>query len=254
MLIQPMPQGDVLWENDRLKVDMIVERCAEKGEESMQQYAELRERLTERKAALEQRLKQSGELGMQEEKGTLSGSTGELSQYDNHPADTATDLYEREKDIALYEQMSREYEEIKQALDRMENGTYGICERTGEQIPYERLEANPTARTTVAYGNGQLPANRPVEEDVLESFDRYNFDESDDETEFDAEDAYQAVGRFNELDMVFEDASLDEEDELIGYVEEMEGFVSTGIEGYSGAENIQFQRNVHYDQYMNHLR
>ncbi len=124
-----------------------------------------------------------------------------------------------------------------------------FVKRLVAEIPYERLKAIPTARTIVTVAE-QHAGGRPSEEDVLEGFRKYNFDDRDDETEFDAEDAYQAVARFNDNSMVFEDASLDEEDELIGYVEEIEGFLSTGIEGYTGDENVQFQRNVHYDHYL----
>src|SRR6188472_1867983 len=77
----------------------------------------------------------------------LSDSTGELSHYDNHPADSGTELYEREKDMALHAQVRHELEEVQQALDRIEKGTYGTCEQTGKHIPLERLQANPTART-----------------------------------------------------------------------------------------------------------
>ncbi|PCI20489.1 hypothetical protein COB64_02100 [Candidatus Wolfebacteria bacterium] len=39
------------------------------------------------------------------------------------------------------------YNNIKDALKRMEDGTYGICEKGGEQIEADRLDANPAART-----------------------------------------------------------------------------------------------------------
>ncbi|WP_017727228.1 TraR/DksA C4-type zinc finger protein [Halalkalibacterium ligniniphilum] len=217
----------------------------------MRQYDQIQKQLQNRKEALAHRMRQAGELNVRAPSASASFSTGELSQYDNHPADTATDLYEREKDLALYEQMEREYEEVSYALEKIEQGTYGMCEVTGKPIPLERLEANPTARTIVEYGNGRLPKHRPVEEEVLTGFEQFHYDDDDAETEFDAEDAYQAVARFNENDMTFEDASLDDEDELIGYVEELEAFVSTGIEGYRGAEHVDFQRNVHYDHYLN---
>lgn len=212
----------------------------------MADYSKIKQQLMQQKKHIEERIKQDFR---DEEARTLSFSTGELSQYDNHPADTATDLYEREKDFALLEQLERQHEEVEHALQKFENGTYGICEATGKEIPYERLEARPTARTVVEMAEKRY-GGRPSEEDVLDGFRKYNFDDRDDETEFDAEDAYQAVARFNDNSMVFEDASLDEEDELIGYVEEIEGFLSTGIEGYTGDENVQFQRNVHYDHYL----
>lgn len=225
---------------------MFERHCFHLGEIKLTDYTKLEQQLLERKKTIQHRIKQDFK---DEQDRSLSFSTGELSQYDNHPADTATDLYEREKDFALLEQLEREHEEVEHALQKFKDGTFGICEVTGETIPYERLEAKPTARTIVAAAN-QRADGRPSEEDVLEGFTKYQFDEKDDETEFDAEDAYQAVARFNENSMVYEDSSLDEEDELIGYVEEIEGFLSTGIEGYTGGEDVQFQRNVHYDHYL----
>jgi RNA polymerase-binding transcription factor DksA len=40
-------------------------------------------------------------------------------------------------------------EEVNHALQKIKDGTYGICEKTGQAIPYERLEAVPYARMTV---------------------------------------------------------------------------------------------------------
>ncbi|WP_332690089.1 TraR/DksA C4-type zinc finger protein [Halalkalibacter lacteus] len=214
----------------------------------MTDYTQIKQQLLDRKAKVEERIQKHFQ---EEQSRTLSFSTGELSQYDNHPADTATDLYEREKDFALLEQLEREHEEIEHALAKFNHGTFGLCEATGEVIPYERLEANPAARTVVTVAEHNVTNDRPSEEDVLDGFKRFNYDNDDRETEFDAEDAYQSVAQFNENSMVFEDSSLDENGELVGYVEEIEGFLSTGIDGYTGDEDVVFQRNVHYDQYLN---
>ncbi|MED1602210.1 TraR/DksA C4-type zinc finger protein [Alkalihalophilus marmarensis] len=216
----------------------------------MRNWSKQKRQLEEMKKSLEARINSDDH---HESKHALSASTGELSEYDNHPADTATDLYEREKDTAIYAHLEKELADVNQALDKIENGTYGVCARTGRDIPIERLEANPTATTTVEEARAHIADDRPVEEEVLDSFGRYNYDDDDTETEFDAEDAYQSVARFNENSMIYEDASMDDGDELIGYVEELEGFLSTGIEGYTGDENVQFQRNVHYDHYMDEL-
>jgi len=42
--------------------------------------------------------------------------------------------------------LAQEMEAIREALIKMQKGTYGICERCGEEITYERLEALPLAR------------------------------------------------------------------------------------------------------------
>jgi RNA polymerase-binding transcription factor DksA len=76
-------------------------------------------------------------------------SSDELSSVDQHPADSATDTFEREKDDAIRSGLERELEEVDAALARVDTGTYGIDEETGEPISDERLEALPTARTNI---------------------------------------------------------------------------------------------------------
>jgi RNA polymerase-binding transcription factor DksA len=82
------------------------------------------------------------------------GEGTELSGYDQHPADNATETFEREKDLSILEQLEEELAELEAALARIDAGTYGVDEVTGEAIDPERLEAVPTARTNVdASGN-----------------------------------------------------------------------------------------------------
>ncbi|MDQ1000242.1 DnaK suppressor protein [Neobacillus niacini] len=74
---------------------------------------------------------------------------GELTSYDNHFADTATQLEEREKQKILHDTASNLLEEVNEALERIKRGTYGVCVDTGEPISYERLKALPYAKRTV---------------------------------------------------------------------------------------------------------
>jgi RNA polymerase-binding transcription factor DksA len=62
-----------------------------------------------------------------------------------------TDTHDRSRDLGLLEQYERELAEIEEALQRLEEGRYGICEVCGKPIPDERLEANPTARFDVEH-------------------------------------------------------------------------------------------------------
>lgn len=84
--------------------------------------------------------------GLDEEEAAQSG---ELTHYDQHPADQASETFEREKDMAILEQLELDLAEIEAALQRVEDGTYGIDEETGQPIDPERLDAMPTARTNV---------------------------------------------------------------------------------------------------------
>ncbi|PTL40311.1 TraR/DksA C4-type zinc finger protein [Alkalicoccus saliphilus] len=92
----------------------------------------------------------------------------ELSNYSNHPGDQGTELTEQHTDLALSKKDEDELYDVEEALAKIEEGTYGICEVSGEEIPFERLEAVPTARTTVDNSSGRTDVGRPVEEDVSE--------------------------------------------------------------------------------------
>lgn len=63
----------------------------------------------------------------------------------NHSADDASDVTSRERNLALMSNNQDLLAQIDQALERLDNGTYGTCERCGKQINNERLEALPYA-------------------------------------------------------------------------------------------------------------
>ncbi|HEU4449949.1 MAG TPA: TraR/DksA C4-type zinc finger protein [Gaiellaceae bacterium] len=69
----------------------------------------------------------------------------EEETYDNHLADSATATLNREIDYTLEENSEQVLSAVDQALERIENGTYGTCARCGKQIAEERLEAIPYA-------------------------------------------------------------------------------------------------------------
>ena len=69
----------------------------------------------------------------------------EEETFDNHLADSATATLDREIDNTLEENAENLLRSIDQALERIENGAYGKCERCGQQIAEERLEAIPHA-------------------------------------------------------------------------------------------------------------
>ncbi|MGQ0803212.1 MAG: hypothetical protein ACT4PI_05055 [Actinomycetota bacterium] len=94
------------------------------------------------------------------ELGDGEDEVSELSDYDQHPADTGSETFEREKDLSILEQLEGELAEIQAALRRIDEGTYGIDEVTGETIPAERLEAVPTARTNVDTEERERRASR----------------------------------------------------------------------------------------------
>jgi RNA polymerase-binding protein DksA len=78
-------------------------------------------------------------------------ATGDLSSMPIHMADIGTDIFEQEFSLGLMDTERKIVQEIIMALRRIDEGTYGICEGTGEPIPKMRLEAYPWARYCVRY-------------------------------------------------------------------------------------------------------
>lgn len=66
------------------------------------------------------------------------------SSDENEVADT---MEEFESNSAVLKQLEIRYNEIKSALDRVENGAFGKCEVCGALVEADRLEANPAAKT-----------------------------------------------------------------------------------------------------------
>src|SRR6476659_3802754 len=63
----------------------------------------------------------------------------------NHIADDATEVFERERDLALRSNSQDVLAQVDAALERMDEGRDGICARVGEKIAPDRLEALPYA-------------------------------------------------------------------------------------------------------------
>jgi DnaK suppressor protein len=75
--------------------------------------------------------------------------SGDLTVVPFHPADLGTDTMQAELDASNATRVSRELAEIDAALERLYHSPekFGICEDTGAEIPYQRLEIIPWART-----------------------------------------------------------------------------------------------------------
>ena len=66
--------------------------------------------------------------------------------YSTHMADDASDVFEQAKNLALRQNLERELELVDLALQKLREGNWGVCERCGEPINPERLDAMPQAR------------------------------------------------------------------------------------------------------------
>jgi len=75
-------------------------------------------------------------------------------QFDEESGEGDTLAVERERDLALSARAREQVEEIDRALAKLDEGTYGICEVSGDPIPRARLQAIPQARERVEYKVG----------------------------------------------------------------------------------------------------
>jgi len=87
----------------------------------------------------------ANETAPTENPGSISDETEELTYQDNHLGDVATATFDREMASTLEENSTHVLAAIDEALARIEEGTFGVCQRCGNPIAEERLEALPWA-------------------------------------------------------------------------------------------------------------
>ncbi|MDY6794256.1 MAG: TraR/DksA C4-type zinc finger protein [Actinomycetota bacterium] len=107
--------------------------------------ASFKKKLIEEKAVLE---KQYHDL----EEGNLLSSQSDFSgemPFEEEYAASGTTTFERERDLSLSENVKDLLNRVNEALDRIENGTYGICEMCEKPIAEERLKALPYANLCI---------------------------------------------------------------------------------------------------------
>lgn len=90
-----------------------------------------------------------------------------LSQQDegggagNHIADDATDVMEQQRNLALIANLQDRMRDVVRSLERLDEGTYGTCERCQKPIAPERLEALPFATLCIACQSLEDNQRRP---------------------------------------------------------------------------------------------
>lgn len=84
---------------------------------------------------------------------TSKDQTGDLSSYSFHMADQGSDTMEREMAFTLASREGRFLHHLNEALERIENGTYGKCRSCGGDIGKNRLEAVPHATQCIKCKN-----------------------------------------------------------------------------------------------------
>ncbi|WP_019851086.1 TraR/DksA C4-type zinc finger protein [Desulfitobacterium sp. PCE1] len=165
---------------------------------------------TTKYAQLIEQLKKDKQEAMETAQEVITGdmreSIAELSLIDNHPADIATEVYERSRDVAIRDRLHHRIQAIDSALQRYEEGKYGLCEHCQKEIPMGRLEALPF--TTVCTECSRLEEKEeqhslhrdPVEDEYLNMPFSRTFNDGTDRVGFDGEDSWQAVARFGTSD------------------------------------------------------
>lgn len=106
--------------------------------------ASLKEELLREKARLETELS------------VFAKPTGAMGSYETQMEDLGTDPDENASEVEGYidnlgleSNFEAQLKDVNEALDKMSKGTYGICEKTGEEISVDRLKAYPSARTAL---------------------------------------------------------------------------------------------------------
>jgi len=69
----------------------------------------------------------------------------ETDAVDQHQADDASELFEREKNLTVLRTLEINLQQVDDALGKIQAGTYGVCERCGRSIGDKRLQALPEA-------------------------------------------------------------------------------------------------------------
>jgi RNA polymerase-binding protein DksA len=111
------------------------------------------------------------------EQETLKKDRTDLSNIPFHMADAGTDTYELENTLGLMDNERKLIMEIQDALGRIEDGTYGICEGNNEPIPKARLRAIPWARYCVNCASmlekGIFTKEDDIDEDESDYYDDF---------------------------------------------------------------------------------
>lgn len=113
--------------------------------------------------------------------------SGDLSNMPTHPADVGSDNYEQEFTLGLLESERIMLTEIDEALERITEGTYGVCLGTGEPIGLPRLRARPWAKYGIEYARllekGLVRPDDDQEDGQDDTEDDFDIDADDEDAE-----------------------------------------------------------------------
>lgn len=169
-------------------------------------------------------------------------SPTELSNYDNHPAEMGTELFETEHNSALRVHEEHLLKDIQDALGRIEEGTFGKCAFCGQEVDRERLEAIPYTRLCIQCEEDKavtprvLRKIRPNEERVLDApMGRKYLNQRED-------DEYEGMDQFNDL---MKYGSSDSPQDLGGY-HEYEEYYTNEVDKQGVVDDMDQVSNEEY--------
>jgi DnaK suppressor protein len=113
-------------------------------ERSAEETDRIRVALTERRDELQGEYDQTMSEITELQRDRLTDSAGD------DQADTGTKTFEREQEITLANNLLERVTQVERALERLDGGHYGFCERCANPIPVERLAAFPSATLCVS--------------------------------------------------------------------------------------------------------
>jgi len=119
-------------------------KAAPRSVRSADETEKIRVALSERRDELRTEYDQTMSEIAEAQRDRLTDSAGD------DQADTGTKTFEREQEISLANNVRERITQVERALDRLDDGQYGWCERCGNAIPVERLAAFPSATLCVS--------------------------------------------------------------------------------------------------------
>lgn len=111
-----------------------------------------KDKLLAEKEKLESELKTVGHINP-DNPADWEADPGDSTERESDLNDVADKMEQYENRTAILKQLEIQLLDVNNALKKIDDGKYGICEKGGEEISKERLEANPAARTCVNHMN-----------------------------------------------------------------------------------------------------
>ncbi|POB10866.1 TraR/DksA C4-type zinc finger protein [Sulfobacillus sp. hq2] len=178
-------------------------------------------------------------------------SVGALSAYDNHPADLATDTAARELDVGIERGLAEQQAEVTRAIEKVAEGSYGICDRCQQAIEPERLKAKPEAIYCITCQKVVEPPYIPLDHPVVPMpfGDRDDIHHGDVAT--DGEDIWQSIAQWGTSNSPQDTPpAVDYHetyvgfDEPVGFVEQVESIVDENGEPLLDALRVKMKRQA----------